>query len=147
MKTLKYFTCFVALFVTIISLNACSSDDSSRDLEDYIIGNWQSYKCVVYAQGEKYDVEVSKNGQYSHSYFEFTFEKNGKAIVGMWDVDDFGASSWVKKNVSYTLNNDIVELNNEGSLLTLMYEENKNELYFRYYQSSESYGYLYLRKQ
>lgn len=65
----------------------------------------------------------------------------------MWDVDNFGASSWVKKNVSYTLNNDIVELNNEGSLLTLMYEENKKELYFRYYQSSESYGYLYLRKQ
>lgn len=146
MKLLNKFVIVITLFVALFSFNACSSDDDSGNLEEYVLGTWYTYKCVVYAQGEKYDIEVSKNGQYSNDYFEFKFDKNGNATVGYWDVDENGMSSWFVNNVTYVIKDDIVELNNGVSVLTLVYDKSEKALYYRYYQSSDGYAYLYMRK-
>lgn len=146
MKLFKQFSIAITLLAIILSFSACSNDDDSESLKEYVLGTWRTYKCVVYAQGEKYDIEVSKNGQYSNDYFEFKFEKNGNATVGYWDVDENGKSSWFVSNVTYVIKDDIVELDNDGSILTLMYDKDEKALYYRYYQSSEGYGYLYMRK-
>lgn len=146
MKRFKQFAIVFTLLAILSSFCACSSNDDSENLKEYILGTWRSYKCVVYAQGEKYDIEVSKNGQYSNDYFEFKFENNGNATVGCWDVDENGMSSWFVNNVTYVIKDDIVELDNGGSVLTLMYDKDVKALYYRYYQSSEGYGYLYMRK-
>lgn len=146
MKLFKHFAIAITLLSTLFSFSACSNDDDSESLEEYVLGTWRTYKCVVYAQGEKYDIEVSKNGQYSNDYFEFKFEKNGNATVGYWDVDENGMSSWLVNNVTYVIKDDIVELDNGGSVLSLMYDKSEKALYYRYYQSSEGYGYLYMRK-
>lgn len=146
MKLFKQFAIVITLLIILFSFSACSSDDDSENLKEYILGTWRSYKCVVYAQGEKYDIEVSKNGQYSNDYFEFKFENNGNATVGCWDVDENGMSSWFVNNVTYAIKDDIVELDNDGSVLTLMYDKGEKALYYRYFQSSEGYGYLYMKK-
>lgn len=149
MKRIFFLQLLIIFMVAMLCVGFVScnrNDDSVGNLEEFIIGTWRSYKCVVYAQGERYDVEVSKNGRYSHTYFEFTFKSNGEAICEFWDVDDYGSSFWVKKEVCYTLDDNIVELYNESSPLTLMYDEDERALYFRYYPSSEGYGFLYLRK-
>lgn len=146
MKLFKQFAIVITMLAMILSFSACSSDDDSEGLKEYVIGSWRTYKCVVYAQGERFDIEVSKNGQYSNDYFEFKFEKNGNATVGYWDVGENGMSSWLVNNVTYVIKDDVVELDNGGSVLTLMYDKDEKALYYRYYQSSEGYGYLYMRK-
>jgi len=146
MKLSRYYSVLI-LLLSIVSISACSNDDDTHsDLKDYIIGTWRSFKCVAYVQGEMYEVEVSKNGKYSNEYFEFKFEKDGTVVVSSWDVDEYGRSSWITNRATYLIKDDVVELDNGDSVLTLTYDKNENALYYRYYPSSDGYGYLYLRK-
>lgn len=105
----------VALMAAVFA--SCSKDDDNAevDLNTYIIGSWRSYKGTVYVTGGQYsgtsqDVEISKTGQLSQSYFEFTFQDGGRVRIGAFVRDENGVMNWEEEDGTYRINGDIVTL-------------------------------------
>ena len=91
---------------------ACSGDDDPVSIDSYLIGTWHTFKATVYGNGQNVDIEITKTGEYSASYSEVTFEKDGKAIMRGWVTDEKGLSHWMEEQYTYTVNGDIVTVKN-----------------------------------
>lgn len=125
---------FVALMAaTFVS---CSKDDDNAniDLKSYIIGSWHSYKATVYVTGGQYsgesaEVGISKTGQYSQSYLEFTFQDGGRLRVGAFKKDDNGVMNWYEENGTYHISGDVVTLTDaDGTSLAIVFDEKDRNL-------------------
>lgn len=117
MKQLKNLSIFMLVALISATFASCSKDDDNAvfDLNSYIIGSWHSYKGTIYITGGQYggnsqDVEISKTGQLSQSYFEFTFQNAGRVKMGAYQKDDNGVMNWQEENGTYRINGDIVTL-------------------------------------
>ena len=117
MKQLKNLSIFMLVALMAATFASCSKDDDNADfdLSRYIVGTWHSYKGTVYITGGQYsgrtqDVEISKTGQYSQSYFEFTFQDGGRVKMGAFQKDDNGVMNWKEEYGTYRINGDVVTL-------------------------------------
>ncbi len=131
------------------SLISCSDNDSPVDFESYLIGTWRTYKGVVYYDGEKFTTDITKTGEYSGSYMEFTFKQGGTGIGRIWQKDDNGATRWIEEGINYTVSGNTVTIHDEGDPLQLSFDEKLKNLYFRMvtqYDYEEANIYIYFKK-
>lgn len=138
MKQLKNLSIFM-LVALMAAFASCSKDDDNKDfdLNSYIVGTWHSYKATVYAQGSQYggqsaEVEISKTGQYSQSYFEFTFQDGGRLRMGAFKKDDNGVMNWYEENGTYHVSGDVVTLTDaDGTSLAIVFDTKDKSLCFQ----------------
>ena len=138
MKQLKNLSIFM-LVALMAAFASCSKDDDNADfdLNSYIVGTWHSYKATVYAQGSQYggqsaEVEISKTGQYSQSYFEFTFQDGGHLRMGAFKKDDNGVMNWYEENGTYHVSGDVVTLTDtDGTSLAIVFDTKDKSLCFQ----------------
>lgn len=79
-KILSYVLLMMSTFVLLTS---CDKDDDNFDnvnVSDYIIGTWHSYKIVGHWNNQTIESEVTKTNEFSVSYGEITFRKDGRCI-------------------------------------------------------------------
>ena len=139
MKTKKYFWgILTVLMVAMLSVGtiSCGSDGSGNvnnvPLNSYIIGSWHSYRGVVYASGNTYNVDIDKTGEMSAAYFEFVFQEGGKVILRGWLTDSNGLSHWIEEMGTYTINNDIVNVTDaDGVTVSMVYDPKESTLCIR----------------
>ncbi len=117
MKQLKNLSIFMLVALMAATFASCSKDDDNADfdLNSYIIGSWRSYKGTLSITGGEYsgisqDVEISKTGQFSQSYFEFTFQDGGRVKLGAFQEGDGGVLKWEEEYGTYRINGDVVTL-------------------------------------
>ena len=136
MKQLKNLSIFMLVALMAATFASCSKDDDNADfdLNSYIVGTWHSYKATVYAQGSQYggqsaEVEISKTGQYSQSYFEFTFQDGGRLRMGAFKKDDNGILHWEEEQDSYVVKGNVVTITDaDGIGQDLMFDQKDNTL-------------------
>lgn len=139
MKQLKILSIFMLVALMAATFASCSKDDDNADfdLNSYIVGTWHSYKATVYAQGSQYggqsaEVEISKTGQYSQSYFEFTFQDGGRLRMGAFKKDDNGVMNWYEENGTYHVSGDVVTLTDaDGTSLAIVFDTKDKSLCFQ----------------
>ena len=139
MKQLKNLSIFMLVALMAATFASCSKDDDNADfdLNSYIVGTWHSYKATVYAQGSQYggqsaEVEISKTGQYSQSYFEFTFQDGGRLRMGAFKKDDNGVMNWYEENGTYLVSGDVVTLTDaDGTSLAIVFDTKDKSLCFQ----------------
>lgn len=139
----------MALLFAALSFSACSSDDAEEDIDTYLKGKWYSYKAVVSAQNRTVDLDVSKTGQNSQLYYETVFKDGGKLDMSYYRVVD-AVSSWVTESGTYSVNGNIVTLDDGQSTMDAFYNPKEKNLYIRLAANVENIGYttvfIYFRK-
>lgn len=133
MKKRFYFLTALVIAVFGMSFMSCSDDDNvPADFESYILGTWKSYKAVVYIEDETATIGVSKTGQASASYMEFTFKEGGTGNLWLWEQDNSGVSRWTEEKLRYSVNGNTVNVyDDDGEPLQLLYDEKHKSLYLR----------------
>lgn len=148
---IKYFGMMVALLLTALSFNACSSDDEEEeDIGTYLKGKWYSYKAVISRPDGKVEVEVSKTGQFSQIYYEAVFKDGGKVDCSYYKVGESGLSSWETETNSYSLNGNTVKLYDENESIDFFYNPKEKNAYMRVAANVAGVGYtsifIYFKK-
>lgn len=106
---------FYILLMGLVLLTAmsCGKDDTDTvpvPLEKYILGTWHSYKMDAYANGQKAEVDITKNNEYSSVYIEMTFRDDNIVDMGYWLPNDDGTSRWTTESDYYYIHNNIVQI-------------------------------------
>lgn len=139
MKQVRFIGFLLVLLSSVFTFAGCS-DDSPGELSENIYGKWHSYKFVAYkgdGSGEQATVKISKTGEYSYVYFEFTFRQDGTFTQGGWDE-----SSWYEVDGEYRISDNAV-YTSFGT--DFVYDEKSGDLYFRYTEDGAT-AYLYFKK-
>lgn len=157
MRQLKTLSIFLLVALLATSFVACSKDDdnSDFDLSTYVLGTWHTYKATVIVQGGAYsgesrDVEITKIGQYSDSYFESHFQEGGLAKFGKFQKDESGIEHWEEEEVTYSINGDIVTMrDSDGESVALTFDKKERALCLQVSGTKDGIPYrmiLYLKK-
>ena len=106
---------FYILLMGLVLLTAmsCGKDDTDTvpvPLERYILGIWHSYKMDAYANGQKAEIDITKNNEYSSVYIEMTFRDDNIVDMGYWLPNDDGTSRWTTESDDYYIHNNIVQI-------------------------------------
>lgn len=106
---------FYILLMGLVLLTAmsCGKDDTDTvpvPLERYILGTWYSYKMDAYANGQKAEIDITKNNEYSSVYIEMTFRDDNIVDMGYWLPNDDGTSRWTTESDDYYIHNTIVQI-------------------------------------
>lgn len=148
MKLINFFGKIMPLVFFIIFMTSCGNDDVV--LDDYLTGNWYSYKAEVMASGQSEKVNVSKTGQYSQFYYEVTFKDNNKVEFSYYQVDENSISKWTTETLSYSKNGDVVTIYDGTESIDFMFNAKDKSLYMRLADNTGKYGYItvfiYFRK-
>ena len=139
MKQLKNLSIFMLVALMAATFASCSKDDDNADfdLSRYIVGTWHSYKATVYVTGGEYsgisqDVEISKTGQFSQSYLEFTFQDGGRVRMGAFKKEDNGVMNWYEEIGTYHVSGDVVTLTDtDGTSLAIVFDTKDKSLCFQ----------------
>lgn len=133
MKQVRFLSMFMLFALLATMFAGCSKDDdnSSIDLKSYIIGSWHSYQGTVFItggqnSGESQNVEINKTGQFSQSYFEFTFQDGGRVKMGAFNKDENGVMKWIEENGTYRINGDIVNVTDADGVSVDMVFDKRN---------------------
>ena len=145
--------CFMTLMLMAVPfLAGCSSSDGDEggSLSTNIVGTWQSYKAIAYANGEERSVDIEKTGDTSVLYYEFSFEKDGTGKLMLWQADAYGNNQWVGWEYTYTINGEFVTVKDTlGNVLDLVYESKSGSLVLRINRVEDGMQFsinLYLKK-
>ncbi len=147
MKKGKLFQMSKMLLIIMLPLFmvACSGDDDPVSIDSYLIGTWHTFKATAYGNGQNVDIEITKTGEYSASYSEVTFEKDGNAIMRGWVTDENGLSRWMEESYTYTVNGDIVTVKNSNETADFLFDgKNKTLLLKGTYTSNNMLLYINL---
>ena len=99
--------------LVLLTAMSCGKDDTDTvpvPLERYILGTWHSYKMDAYANGQKAEIDITKNNEYSSVYIEMTFRDDNIVDMGYWLPNDDGTSRWTTESDDYYIHNNIVQI-------------------------------------
>ncbi len=147
----KRLSIFLTVILATLMFGACSSDnDAPVSIDTYLKGKWYSYKAVVTVQNQSVELDITKNGQYSVSYLELVFKDDNIVSVSGYQTDENGLSKWVTEEGTYSVNGNIVTINDGTTSTDLFFMSNEKTMYFRGVINDENYGqittFIYLRK-
>lgn len=132
-KSLMGLMTLVLITLVSVSVASCNSDDESVVLEDYVVGSWHSFKCVVTASGKSETFDITKTGENSLLYMEAVAQEGGQIVYRGWEEDSNGLTSWVEERGTYKINNNIVTItNSKGETLSMTFDKDKTLCYKMY---------------